>query len=196
MSYGTPHDKPLLRGPVPLSHLIIRQFVTTGAHVVDATCGNGHDTLLLAERAGPTGRVWAFDIQTGAIEATAARLDAAGYRGRVDLVQAGHESMTEHCPGPVRAVVFNLGYLPGSDRTVITRPDSTLTGVDQSLSILEPGGITAITLYPGHAGGGQESNLLEARLAQLSPAGFHVWRMAQTNAPGSAPYLILIQKAS
>ena len=59
---------------------------------------------------------------------------------------------------------------------------------------LEPGGIVLVTLYPGHEGGGQERIVLEERLSQLPPAGFHVWRMGQINVPATAPYVILIQK--
>ena len=196
MSYSTPDDIPLLRGPVPLSHLFIRRYVTRGDHVIDATCGNGHDTLLLAGLVGQSGRVWAFEIQQQAVEATAARLAEAGYFDTVELVHGGHETMAEHCTGPVKAVIFNLGYLPGGDRTVVTLPESTLAGLEQSFEILEPGGIVVISLYPGHEGGEQERTILEARLAQLSPAGFHVWRMGQINVPATAPYVILVQKVS
>jgi hypothetical protein len=195
MSYSTPDDIPLLRGPVPLSHLLLQSFVHPGDRVVDATCGNGRDTLLLAKLAGPSGRVWAFDIQQQALEATAARLDEAGGFDSVVLVHGGHETMAGHCAGPVKAVVFNLGYLPGGDRTVATRPESTLVALEQSLEILEPGGVVIVTLYPGHTGGQQERTFLESRLAQLPPAGFHVWRMGQMNVPATAPYLILVQKA-
>lgn len=191
-----PREIPLIRGPVPLSHLFIRQFVRNGDHVVDATCGNGNDTLLLAELAGSAGRVWAFDIQQQAIASTAAKLAAAGYLDRTELVNAGHDTMAEHCGKQVKVVVFNLGYLPGGDQTVITRPESTLAGIEQSLEIIEPGGIVVITLYPGHTGGQQESAALETRLARLFPTNFHVWRMGQMNVPDTAPYCMLIQKAA
>jgi SAM-dependent methyltransferase len=164
-------------------------------HVIDATCGNGHDTLLLAELVGSSGRVWAFDIQKKAVETTASRLADAGLSDTVALVHGGHETLAEHCSAPVNAVVFNLGYLPGGDRTVVTRPESTLAGLEQSLEIIGPGAVVIITLYPGHEGGEQERTALEARLVQLPPNGFHVWRMGQMNVPATAPYVILIQKA-
>jgi predicted methyltransferase len=191
----TAPDIPLLRGPVPLSHLLLQRFVHPGDRVVDATCGNGHDTLLLAELTGPSGRVWAFDIQLQALETTAGRLAEAGGFESVELVHAGHETMSEHCSGPLKAVVFNLGYLPGGDRTMVTRPESTLAALEQSLEFIEPGGVVIITLYPGHAGGQQERTALESRLAQLPPAGFHVWRMGQMNVHVTAPYILLVQKA-
>lgn len=194
MIFDTPPDIPALRGPVPLAHHFIRQFVAPGNHVIDATCGNGHDTLLLAELVGANGRVWAFDIQQTAIDQTSRRLTEAGLAERVELVRAGHETIAVHCSGPVTAVVFNLGYLPGGDRAVITRPDSTLAGLEQSLEILAAGGIVAITVYPGHDGGARECSALEDRMNQLSPNRFHVWRMRQTNVTSGAPFFMLIQK--
>lgn len=196
MTCRTSYERPLLRGPVPLSHLILRQFVRAGDHAVDATCGNGNDTKLLAELTGRAGRVWAFDIQQEAIDATTERLASAGLLDRVELVRAGHETMADYCAGPVRAVVFNLGYLPGGDHTLVTRPDSTLAGLEQALELLEPGGIVAITLYPGHTGGDLEQAALEGRLEQLEPGTYNVWRMSQQNVPITAPYFMLIQKAS
>lgn len=194
MTKSRPHDTPLLRGPVPLAHLIMQRFIRPGDHVVDATCGNGHDTLLLAQLVGVQGRVWAFDIQAQALAATASRLAQAGDFPSVELIHAGHEWMAEHCSGPLQAIVFNLGYLPGGERSVITRPESTLAALEQSLELLAAGGVLLLTLYPGHAGGAEERAALEQRLAQLPPAAFHVWRMGQINVPATAPYMILIQK--
>jgi SAM-dependent methyltransferase len=194
MNFVTPPEIPSLRGPVPISHLLIRQFIRSGDHVIDATCGNGNDTLLLAELTGSSGRVWAFDIQQKAIDETSARLTNAGCIGCVELIRAGHETIAQHSTGPVKAVVFNLGYLPGGDRAVITRPESTLAGLEQSLAILADGGIVAITIYPGHAGGNQERIAVEGRVTRFPPNDFHVWRMGQMNVPNEAPYFILIQK--
>ena len=194
MKFSTPPDIALLRGPVPLAHLFIDRFVHAGDQVIDATCGNGHDTLRLAELVGPGGRVWAFDIQQAAIDETAARLAKAGLSERVVLIHAGHETMAACCRAPVTAVMFNLGYRPGGDRDLITRPASTLTGMEQALELLAAGGILTLTIYPGHAGGAEERAALEQRLSRLSAQDFHVWRMGQMNVPVDAPYSMLIQK--
>lgn len=196
MNFCTPPDIPPLRGPVPLSHLIIRQFVSRGDVVIDATCGNGHDTLLLAELVGPSGRVWAFDIQQKAIDETTSRLTNAGRIGCAELIHDSHDSIARHCSEPVKAVIFNLGYLPGGDREVITRPESTLAGIEQSLKILAPRGIVAITIYPGHEGGDREQTAVEERMTHLAPGSFHAWRMGQVNVPDKAPYFMLIQRTS
>jgi predicted methyltransferase len=194
MPLNRPLEIPALRGPVPLSHLMLRLFVHPGDTAVDATCGNGNDTLLLAELVGQSGRVWAFDIQNEAIAQTTRRLADAGCAGQVRIIQAGHETMADQVSAGVAAAVFNLGYLPSGDRTLITRPETTLAAWQQALSLLKPGGILAITVYPGHDGGDRERHAVEAWTADCDPRVFHVWRMGQVNTPANAPYLLLIQK--
>ena len=186
---------PLLRGPVPLSHLILRQFLNQGDRAVDATCGNGNDTLLLAELVGEQGQVWGFDVQPQAIEATRAKVDTGGFGSRVSLILAGHEEMEQHLNEPLQGVVFNLGYLPGSDRTVITRPETTGAALQQALKLLAPGGIIAVTIYPGHGGGANERRIVDGWASRIEPRAFHVWRMAQVNVQSDAPYFILIQRS-
>ncbi len=185
-----------LRGPVPLAHLFLHSFLSTGHHAVDATCGNGHDTLLLAHLVGSGGHVWGFDIQAQAIAETGRRLADAGLADRVTLLQAGHEELDRHVTGPVRVVLFNLGYLPGGDRNVVTRPSTTEAALVQSLHLLETGGVLLVTLYPGHSGGTEERDTVEEWAAGLDPRTCHSWRMAQTTVAPSAPYLLLVQRAS
>jgi len=187
---------PLLRGPVPLSHLIIRSFVFEGDKAVDATCGNGHDTLLLAELTGSAGHVWGFDIQEQAIAETGRRVSDAGLTGHVTLIHAGHEEMEQNVNGPVKAVLFNLGYLPGSDHSVITRPETTGIALDQTLKLLAPSGIVMVSVYPGHGGGACERRIVDGWAARLEPEEYHSWRMGQVNVMSDAPYCILVQKTA
>lgn len=172
------------------------QFLQPGDLAVDATCGNGHDTLFMARLVGTSGRIWAFDVQERAISATSRRLGQAGMAERVELILGGHESLGEQVPTPVRGVMFNLGYLPGGDRSIITRPETTRTAMNQALNLLLPGGILAVTAYPGHDGGDREEEMLREWSASLPQPLFHAWRMGQVNTPPDAPYLILIQKAA
>lgn len=185
-----------LRGAVALSHLYLRERVRPGDRVLDATCGQGRDTLLLAQLVGAEGRVWAFDVQEEALRNTALLLEEAGVRGRVELVAAGHERLAEYVNEPLRAAVFNLGYLPGGDKSCITRPENTLVALGQATTLLQPGGIIVIVLYTGHAGGGDESGKVEEWSAGLSPEGFNVWQSRQPNRPPTAPYLVLIEKTA
>lgn len=184
-----------LRGPVALTHLVLRNAVRPGDHVVDATCGNGKDTALLAELVGKNGRVWAFDIQTEALARTRQRLTDAGLISQVVLLAVSHEELASVVPPPVTAVVFNLGWLPGGDRTIITRPISTLPALQAALRLLRDGGLLLITCYPGHDGGDHETDAVLDWAADLPPRQFHVWRTGQLNVSPNAPFCLLIQKA-
>lgn len=173
----------------------MRSFLRPGDRVVDATCGNGHDTLLMAELVGASGHVWCFDIQDQALANTRQRLAEAGMSERVTLLLSGHEEMRSHLEPPVKGVFFNLGYLPGSDRSIITRPETTGLALAASLELLEPGGIVAVTVYPGHGGGANERRVVDAWAARLETGYYHAWRMGQLNVMADAPYFILIQRA-
>ncbi len=183
-----------LGGSVGLSHLLLRRAVRPGDAVVDATCGRGHDTLFLARLVGGKGTVWAFDIQEDALAAARELLDGEGCLTQVRLVNAGHERLTEYVREPVRGVVFNLGFLPGAGRDVITRPHTTLAALDQAAHTLLPGGIIAISLYTGHAGGVEEAEAVEHWAAQLPIRSFNAWLSRQLNRSAAAPYLVLVEK--
>ncbi len=178
------------------AHLLMRQSVKPGDWVVDATVGNGHDTLLLAELVGPTGRVFGFDVQEVALTAAVARLDGLP---QVKLIHAGHENLTEHLPvdGHERlaAVMFNLGYLPGAPRDIMTRSETTLAATKQALTHLEIHGLVTLVLYPGHSGGEEEAEAVRSYAQQL-PQAFAVTQYARINSLRPAPELIVIERIS
>lgn len=183
------------RGAVGLSHLLLRGVIKPGDRVVDATCGNGNDTLFLAQLVGPSGKVWGMDIQGDAVRRTASRLAEAGCLSWVELIHAGHERIAEYVRAPVQAVVFNLGWLPGSDKGVVTRPETTISALEDSLQLLLPGGAILIAVYTGHTGGTEEESAVTAWATALPPESFNVWRSRQMNCPPLAPYLLLVEKA-
>jgi SAM-dependent methyltransferase len=183
-----------LRGAVVLSHLFLKARVQPGDRVADATCGNGHDTLFLARLVGEGGKVWAFDIQEEALTNTRMLLEEAGCPGQVELVASGHERFAEIVGEPLRAAVFNLGYLPGGDKSVVTRPDETIAALEQAAGLLMPGGVITVCIYTGHPGGAEEGEAVEKWAAALPPAEFNVWLGRQINRPSSAPYLLLVEK--
>lgn len=143
-----------------LAHQQVAAVAGTGDEVVDATSGNGHDTLELARLVGETGRVYAFDIQQAAIDQTRRRLSRYGLLQRVTLQLCGHEHLLERLPpesrGNIAAVMFNLGYLPGGDKKRITRAATTIRGMEQATRCLRPGGVLTVIAYPGHPGGSDE----------------------------------------
>ena len=147
-------------------HHILTNHLKEGDRAIDATAGNGYDTLFLAEQVGPSGKVIAIDIQDCAIRSTRERLESAGLIDRVRLVTEDHAitlrklMVDDH--ENVAAITFNLGYLPGSDKSIQTRAESTEEALAASIQLLTPGGYLCVTAYRGHSGGTAEAETVEA----------------------------------
>lgn len=184
----------LFRDPVSISHWWLEEYVKPGMVVIDATAGNGHDTLFLAQKVGSTGKVFAFDIQPAALEATGKLLREHGVADRVELIAAGHEHLREYVQQSISAMVFNLGYLPGGDKTVITRPETTLQALKGGMELLVPGGLIVLTVYTGHPGGWEEWEGLKDFLLRLPRDQWDVVQLAFLNRSQSAPFNVGIQK--
>ena len=172
----------------------LERAVRAGDTVVDATMGNGHDTLFLAERTGPEGCVYAFDIQESAVAATRKLLDENGLLSRVTLLCRSHADLAECVPCPVSAVVFNLGWLPGGSHEITTLWESTEKAVSAALRLLAPGGIITLCAYPGHAEGDRERRSLAVLLSGLSNREFNVLHQRFLNAGEGAPECFIVQK--
>lgn len=181
-------------GAVHWARAFIAPALGEGKTAVDATAGNGRDTAFLARGVGPSGRVYAFDIQPRALENTACRLKKDGLAGQVVLLPAGHQEMAGHVPPPVDAVMFNLGYLPGGDHRIVTRPYTTVTALRAALDLLAPGGRLSMLIYTGHSGAREEQLAVEEAAASLDPHTYTVLKMAFWNRPVNAPVLIFIAK--
>jgi hypothetical protein len=177
-----------------LAHLLMRQSLKAGDWAVDATVGNGHDTALLAECVGPSGRVFGFDVQQEALTATAKRVRSPP---QVTLIHAGHETLAEHLPaegrGRLAAVMFNLGYLPGGSKAVVTRTQTTLAALEQALGNLAVRGLVTLVLYPGHPGGDEEAAAVRAYAKRLA-GSFAVTHHVRINAMRPAPELIVMER--
>ncbi|MED0676715.1 class I SAM-dependent methyltransferase [Aneurinibacillus thermoaerophilus] len=187
------HNRARLPRITEMAHRLLAERVKAGDTVVDATAGNGHDTLFLAGLVGETGMVHAYDIQEAAIQATAARLEKAGMSDCVVLHHASHTEISA-LAAPLQAVIFNLGYLPGSNKTIITRADSTLQAVQAALSRLVSGGIVLLVVYRGHAGGEEEAAVLEAYVRKLPAREFLVLKYEYINPENQPPYILAIEK--
>jgi tRNA G37 N-methylase Trm5 len=173
---------------------ILQRAVAPGDTVIDATMGNGHDTLALCRLVGENGRVYAFDVQPEAVENTRRRLAEAGLSARARLFCLGHEHLAEQITEPVSAAVFNLGWLPGGDHGVTTRWETTKTAVQAALGLLKSGGMLVICAYPGHPEGDRERAALTAYLAALRPQDFNVLHHRFLNAGPGAPECFAVQK--
>ncbi|WP_042164199.1 class I SAM-dependent methyltransferase [Paenibacillus gorillae] len=183
-----------------MAHKWIGERTSSGDIVIDATAGGGVDTLALASLVGSGGTVYAFDIQQEALDRTQERLAALEPEGRLPrlrLLLQSHAEMAaavdDDAHGKVAAVMFNLGYLPGGDESVITQPETTINALDAALSLLRPGGIVTCVLYPGHPGGELEAAAVEAWASQLpgSLAAAVVYRQPQRT---TAPYLVAVER--
>ena len=177
-----------------LAREAIQRTVLPGDSVIDATMGNGHDTLMLCEAVGPGGRVYAFDIQLQAVDETKKRLCEHGMADRATLIHAGHERMAEYVKEPVKAVMFNLGWLPGGNHSVTTKWETTRQAVESALTLLSPSGIVVICAYPGHEEGAREERELTAFLSGLSNRQYNVLHQRFLNATSGAPECYVIQR--
>ena len=177
---------------------LVKSCLTDGDCAVDATVGNGYDTVFLAQQVGPNGIVYGFDIQFRAISHTTNQLKQSGFLQRVKLFSVGHECMPDYLPQEkyqhIKAVMFNLGFLPGTERQIITKPETTQPALDVALDWLCLGGIITIVLYSGHSGAEIESEAVEKWAAKLDQKKYHVCSYTRINQVNDPPRLIAIEK--
>lgn len=172
---------------------VVREVVRAGDVVVDATVGNGHDTVFLAQLVGPAGRVLGFDVQAAAIASTRHRVDEAGVGAWVELFEESHANMAGRLD-EAAAVMFNLGYLPGGDHAVITRSEESLSAIRAAVDLLRPGGVLAVVCYPGHPGGDVESAAV-AELVGGMEGALDMGGAGQSQRAG-APFVLGLRKVS
>lgn len=187
----------IVEGILPFARLLLQKTVSEKGYFVDATAGNGHDTLFLAQLAGD-GHVFAFDVQEQAIANTVSRLQDASLLHKATLFHSGHEQASslipEYVHGHVNAAIFNLGYLPKGDKTVITKPDTTISAIEQLFEMLKPGGIIVLVIYHGHAGGADERDAVTAYAASLDQQKAHVLQYGFINQANTPPFIVAIEK--
>lgn len=164
-----------------------------GAVAVDATMGNGIDTLFLCRAVGNEGKVYAFDIQETALNETRALLKAENCGSQAQLILAGHQCMADYVNENIQCVFFNLGYLPKGDHQITTKEDTTIQALDAAISLLAPGGAIFMALYWGHPGGEEEKSAVESYVQDLPSS---LWSVAETSFPNKkkAPLMMVIQK--
>lgn len=182
---------------VELAQQAISQVLADGVIAIDATVGNGYDTLFLAQGVSAQGRVYGLDIQPAALEAARQRLAAAGVLSRVTLLHEGHERLATVIPerlhGQVQAIMFNLGYLPGGDKSLTTQAVTTVMALQAAITLLAPGGRISVVAYAGHPRGSEEAAALRRWMKTLNNHHYHV---AYTPPPvPAAPELYVIDKA-
>jgi predicted methyltransferase len=181
--------------PTALARSILASCILQGEWVIDATAGNGYDTVFLAECVGATGKVLAFDVQDAAIQSARAKALECGVAEQVTFFHESHGNMEKYAaPGTVSAVMFNLGYLPGNDHDLTTEKECTLAALRSAAHLMRPGAVLSVICYPGHPAGKIEAIAVEDQLASMSADG---WRTVKYGAIGTrrpAPFLLLAVK--
>jgi tRNA1(Val) A37 N6-methylase TrmN6 len=173
----------------------MKEQIKPGDLCIDATAGNGHDTLLLCRLVGEAGRVLAFDIQPEALERTRSRLTEHGVAGRAELILDSHSNLSRYAAkGSVSCIVFNLGYLPSGDHTIATHPQSTIAALEAGLLLLQKNGIISLCIYSGKDSGFVERDAVLAYLKALDPKRFIVIMSQYYNRPNHPPIPVLIIK--
>lgn len=171
----------------------IREQVKPGDLCIDATMGNGNDTLLLSTLCGEQGHVTAFDIQEQALIHTEKRLTDAGAPDNYTLLLESHTNMARYAePDSISCIVFNLGYLPGGDHKKATKGDSSIQALTQSLTLLKKGGLISLCIYSGGDSGFQERDQVLSWLKDLDPKKYLVIRSDYYNRPNNPPIPVLI----
>lgn len=187
---------PLFQSHIDLAHSYWKRLLSVGDIAVDATCGNGHDTLLLAETVltETSGTVYAFDVQAQAIQATRERAEAklGVISQRIITLQQSHETFPEEFASmEIKLFIYNLGYLPGADKSKTTETGSTLRSIQQACALVTPGGAISVTCYPGHPEGALEEKALLEYAESLCKETWEVCHHRWSNR-SKAPSLLLL----
>jgi predicted methyltransferase len=152
----------ILPSVVEWTHWIVRRTLRAGDIAVDATVGNGHDLAMMASCVWPGGKVIGLDVQEHALQRAELYVRQQGLGDAIGLHLCSHEDIDRICASEgiasVRAAMYNLGYLPGGDKTIRTQPESTVRSLEKALLLLAPGGVMTIVVYRGHPGGQEEAD--------------------------------------
>lgn len=178
------------------AHNLISKVIKTGDTVIDATVGNGHDTLFLAKAVGKSGTVFGFDIQDEAIRKTREKLSSSGENSQVKLIKDSHHHLDRYLSDSpsVKAAIFNLGYLPSGDKALTTCAPTTLKAIQALEKRMAPGGIIAIVFYPGHPEGKKEAQTIIPYLSSLDQKAWSVLSYRFINQIHEPPFLIAVEK--
>lgn len=191
------HSFPLFQSHLDLAHRYWQGVLCPGDLCLDATCGNGHDTLILARLVTEKGTLYAIDIEQKAIDATTKLLHehlSEGALPRLKFDLGCHSSLPQEIlPESLKLIVYNLGYLPGGNKQKTTHTQTTLTSLHHALLLLKKGGCISVTAYPGHEEGKREEEALIDFFKTLPPQEWNVCHHRFCNRKDS-PSLFMIQR--
>ena len=180
-----------MNNPSDIWEFLIHRYVKPGDTVIDATAGNGNDTLRLKQAVG-SGKVYAFDIQQSALNATKALLLKENAFENVQLILDCHSRMDQYVTESVSFVIFNLGYLPKGDHKIRTQGVSSVKAIQKALSLLTADGAVCVTIYRGGDTGFDEEAQVLQYLQALDCRRYTVLLYSFINRPNNPPLTAVI----
>ncbi len=176
-------------------HHFLEDHVQPGDFCIDATMGNGNDTVLLSRLAGEQGKVVAFDIQQMALDNTLMRFQAEICASIYEVILDSHETMSGYAKEEsVSCITFNLGYLPGGDHAKATRADSSIRAIETGLALLKKKGLMTVCIYSGGDSGFEEKEAVLSYIKGLDAKKYLVIISEYANRPNNPPIPVLIIK--
>lgn len=169
-----------------LIHDIIKNKIQFGKVAIDATLGNGHDSDFLSDLFES---VYSFDVQKEAVDSYKIKAKA-----NVKTICDSHENFKCYINEKVDCIVYNLGYLPGANKEITTKVESTLKSINQGLELLKENGLMFIAIYSGHQEGSLEKDAILKLAKQLPKKKFGVLYSDFINRPNNPPSLVIIEK--
>lgn len=184
----------MIQNAQKFSHSMLQECIKPGDCVIDATMGNGNDTIFLSKLVQKEGKVFAFDVQKAALVKTTEKIQTLETKENIQLICDSHANLSNYVQQPIQAAIFNLGYLPGSNKSIITTPDSTILAIKSIMKQLNLGGRIVLVCYWGHAGGDKELSQLQDFLPTLDQ---HEWTVLQyqfMNQQNQPPICFVIER--
>lgn len=177
---------------IEIAHFTFKKVLRGNDIVVDATLGNGYDTLHLLKNFSIK-KIFCFDIQKQALENTEKLLEENAVNNTpIEYIQDCHSKLDTFVKTPVSLMVYNLGYLPTGDKSLTTKTDTTLISLEKAVTLIKPGGLISVTCYPGHPEGKRELEEITSLVETLDQKNFSIYFYKSLYE--EAPCLILISK--
>ncbi len=179
---------------IKLAQQLLIDKVNRAKFLVDATAGNGKDSLFLAQNSPTNAMVLSFDVQQTAIIKTKELLSKYSLDDKVKLIIDSHANIDLHFHGRIDVAMFNLGYLPNAQHKITTQGYSTIAALQKILGLLSTGGVISIIAYSGHQEGYLENKAVQELLTSLPSNIVTVGCWSMINHSNNPPILYIVEK--
>lgn len=183
----------IFNNPSDICDFYIDKVIAPGDVVVDATVGNGNDTLKLSNAVGEAGKVIGFDIQAEAIKSAK---EKNYIYNNVVFLNESHSNMELYLDEKISFAIFNLGYLPGGDHSIMTTEETTIPAIEKAMSYLKEDGVIVLVIYRGGDTGFSESEAVTSYIKGIDYKKFNVILFDYANRPKNPPMVCVIEKKS